>query len=475
MAIINDGSGVSGLGIEATSKAARVRLYNADGTIMTPTSGEARETNQEYMPLAGLNDDNLRALSTNRKGNLHVGLPIPLYNEPFEGTTFPAARTAQVAATMAAAQTAANGLQFNSASITTVNTGFYVRSARSLPRIQFSPMHYRARARFLMQANAVAELGFHEAIATVNAVNTTGAYWQVTSGGAVVPVLTFSSTDITGSDISGSLSSSNYYIFDVIVEDDKVTYTCQNSANGLIISEQVIRVPTTQGKVVSATHLHAFARLYNTAVAPSTAPQIFVSRIDAIMHDVMIAKSAGAVAAGTGLGLHLQPVTVAQLANYVNSTAPASATLSNTAAGYTTLGGQFQFAAPAGAATDFALFGFTVPAPYTLHVTDIEIDTWNTGAAVATSATLLQWGCAVDQTAVSLATSPSGRIGLGLQAFAVAAAIGAQSPRIIANFQNAPLVTTPGRFFVIIVRVPVGTATASQVIQGLVNIHGYFE
>lgn len=56
------------------------------------------------------------------------------------------------------------------------------------------------------------------------------------------------------------------------------------------------------------------------------------------------------------------PFTGAQLENHTNSTAPTSATLSNTAAGYTTLGGRFQFAAVAGAATDYALFGFQVPA-----------------------------------------------------------------------------------------------------------------
>lgn len=475
MAIINDGSGVSGLGIGGTSKAARVQLYNADGTLMTPFNGEAKETNQEYVPIAGINDNNMRGLRMNRRGNVNVTLPIPVYNEPFEGTTFPAARTAQVAATMAAAQTISNGLQFNSGNITTVNTGFYVRSARSIPRLQFTPIHFRTRVRLVMQPNAIAEFGLHEAIATVNAVNTTGAYWQVTSGGAVQPVLTFNTSDITGADISGSLNSTNYYIFDVIIDDDQVTFTCQNSATGLIISEQTIRVPLTQGKVISATHVHAFARLYNTGVAPSIAPNIYVSRIDTVLLDMQMAKTAGAFANGTGQGLHLQPVTVAQLANYVNSTAPTSATLSNTAAGYTTLGGQFQFAAPAGAVTDFALFGFTVPAPYTLHVTDIEVDTWNTGAAVATTATLLQWGVAVDHTAISLATAPSGRVGLGLQAFAVGAAIGAQAPRLVSSFQAAPLVTTPGRLFIIIVRVPVGTATASQVIQGLVNIHGYFE
>ena len=49
-------------------------------------------------------------------------------------------------------------------------------------------------------------------------------------------------------------------------------------------------------------------------------------------------------------------------ANYANSAAPANASLANITAGYTTLGGQFQFAAVGGAETDFALFAFLNPA-----------------------------------------------------------------------------------------------------------------
>lgn len=475
MAFILDGSGVSGLAVDAISKSTRVRLFNADGTIMTPFNGAAQATNQEYIPIAGLDDSNMRSMRTNRRGNVNVTLPISLYNEPFEGSVFPAARTAQIATVMSAAQTASNGLQFNNLGITTTNAGFYIRSARSLPRVQFSPLHFRTRVRLVTQPNSVAEFGLHEVVATVNAVNSTGAYWQVTSGGAVQPVLTFNGTDITGTNISSSLLNTDYYIYDVMLDEDKVTFTCQNSATGLIISEQTIRVPVSQGKAVSATHLHAFARLYNTAVAPSVAATIYVSRIDVALLDSLVAKSAGAIANGTGLGLHLQPTTVTQLANYVNSTAAGVAVLSNTTPGYTTLGGQFQFSTIAGALTDYLLFGYVPQTPYTLHVTNIVIDSWNIGAAVATTPTLLQWGVAVDQTAPALNTNPSGRIGLGLQAFAIGAAIGTQSQRIVSSFQAAPLVTTPGRTFGIIVRMPVGTATVGQNIQGLVNIHGYFE
>ncbi|MBL0304366.1 MAG: hypothetical protein IPQ23_22190 [Cytophagaceae bacterium] len=172
--------------------------------------------------------------------------------------------------------------------------------------------------------------------------------------------------------------------------------------------------------------------------------------------------------------------TVGQTANYANSTAPVSATLSNTAAGYTTLGGQFQFAAVAGAETDYALFAYQVPTGNTLIVRGVWIDTVNTGAAVATSPTMLQWAIAAGSSAVSLATtdgaatkSPA-RVGLGFQTFPIAAAIGAQATRVGVNL-DSPLAVNSGEFLHIMLRMPLGTATASQVIRGICGINAYFE
>jgi len=57
------------------------------------------------------------------------------------------------------------------------------------------------------------------------------------------------------------------------------------------------------------------------------------------------------LASGQGLGSYQSGAT--QTANYAPTSAPASATLSSAAAGYATLGGQFQFLAVAGAETDY--------------------------------------------------------------------------------------------------------------------------
>jgi len=170
----------------------------------------------------------------------------------------------------------------------------------------------------------------------------------------------------------------------------------------------------------------------------------------------------------------------AQTANHGNSAAPSSASLSNTAAGYTTLGGRFQFAAVGGADTDYALFAYQVPATHRLVVDRIGISTVNTGAAVATTATILDWSLGINSTAVSLATTDSGdtfgprRLPLGMQSFIVGAAIGAAAADLVREFPAALLIE-PSKYLHVILAMPVATGTALQIIRGDVAINGWFE
>jgi hypothetical protein len=168
-------------------------------------------------------------------------------------------------------------------------------------------------------------------------------------------------------------------------------------------------------------------------------------------------------------------------ANWANSAAPAAATLSNIAAGYATLGGQFSFATVAGAETDYALFGYAVPVAAAgshnrmLRIDAVWVDSVNAGAAVATTATILQWGIAVGSTGVSLATGEAAttkaprRIPIGMQSWVVGAAIGAAAERQYVQFQN-PLMCEPGTYVHIFFKTPVGTATGSQTIRGVVGV-----
>ncbi len=475
MAQIQDNSAISGgLAIETASKAARNVLYNTAGSPITRKHNQSRdEANDEAFIIGGYNDGNYRHIRTDRTGGQAMALNTSLLTEAFEGTVLASSRWQPIATTMAATQTAAAGLLINSGSITTINTGYLYKSLRPFVKMQRAPLHFKARARIAHVNNAVAELGLGDAT-TSNGANTNGAYWQYTSGGAVQPVLTYNGVDITGAVVAG-LNPANFYTWDVLIDDDEAMFMVQDTATGLILAERSIKLPLTQAKLFAATRLFAIARLNNTGSAPASAPQMIVSSVDVVMLDAMANKPWSHQMLGSGYNLEVNPVTFATTVNWANSAAAASAALSNSTAGYALMQGRFQFVAVAGGETDYALFGFAAPSPYSLVCTGVEIDTFNMGAAVATTLTNLEWWLGYDQSALSLATAGINRCGLGGQSFDIAAGIGKRADVVRADFSSAPKNTNPGRFQTIILKMPVGTATASQIIRGTVNVRGYWE
>lgn len=472
MAEIVSGASTDKLTVDPVSKAARASLYDAAGNIAMLADG-AQPSAVSGLPMMGLNERSALPVRVDRLGSLASAMHTPLLAESFEGTVTHPLRWLITATTMAAAQTTVGGLVFNSGSITTITTGYLLSSARRFLKTMRSSLHAKFRARLNHVNNSVMEIGFGDA-ATFNGAHTSGAYWQLTSSGVLQPVVTFNGVDQTGTDIRGLVNNASYYSFDVIVQDDRAVFVCQDTATGLILSRQSIRLPLTGQRLLSATQMPLMARLYNTGSAPASAPQMILSDAYVLALDAFQDKAWPHVMSALSRSAVENPFTGVQLAQWANSAEPASATLSNTAAGYTTLGGKFQFVAVAGAATDYALFGFTVPTPANLLITGVDIEAWNTGAAVATTPTLLTWGLAIGSTAVSLATATATRVGLGAQDFPVAAAIGARAQRISKQFET-PLTVGAGRFLHVILRMPVGTATASQVIAGMVNFEGYLE
>lgn len=473
MAFIQDGSATAGLlAVDTASKAARGILYNSAGQPALRKHNQQRdEAADEAFLTAGAHDGNYRHARFDLLGGAALALNTSLLTESFEGTVLPAARWTTNVNVWTGAQTAASGLLLNAGNSALGSVGYLLRSLRSFVMPQRAPLHLKIRARVAHVVNTVGELGFGDA-AVFNTTHGNGAYWQYTAGGAVLPVLTFNGVDMTGTPVAG-LSSANFYTWSVTIDDAECRFAVQDTSTGRMVSEQAVRLPLTQAKLFAATRLNAFARMYTTASAPASAPQMIVSRADVVMLDAMSSKPWKEQMAEAGYGAPYQPVTQVQAAQWANSAAPGSAVLSNTAAGYTTLGGLFQFAAVAGANTDYALFGFQAPTPYAFVLDGIDIETWNTGAAAATTPTLMVWGLGADQSAVSLAGTIA-RVGLGAQSFPIGAVIGAKAERISQSF-DTPLVTNPGRFLTVILRMPVGTATAGEVFQGMVNLRGRFE
>lgn len=169
----------------------------------------------------------------------------------------------------------------------------------------------------------------------------------------------------------------------------------------------------------------------------------------------------------------------AQTANHANSTSPTSATLSNSAAGYTTLGGRFQFVPVDGAATDYALFAYQVPSTHRLVINGVAISTL-VAIAIGANGAQLDWSLGLNGTAVDLSTADSGttqfatrRLPLGRQGFIATAAAGVQAPEVVRQFR-APLIVEPTRYCHVILQVPVGTVTTG-LIRGDIMFDGWFE
>lgn len=407
-------------------------------------------------------------------GRQKVGQESLLFYDPIDGAVVNTNLWVQSISGLT--QTVASGFQvMNGGAATTINSYTIATSIRTLPFLSHFPLylHLKAKTPNTPQANATIELGFGTAATT--AAPTDGAFFRWASDGTFVCILNNGGVETS----SGALTAPSVNVTHTFA----IFYThnsCRFEIDSVVVA--TVSPPTGSASNTALTRLPAFCRVYTGGSVPAVAPQLHFTEFSVAQMDINWGKTWPEQMVGVARGAYQSPVTTfLQSANHANSTSPASATLSNTAAGYTTLGGRYQFAAPAGAATDFALFGFQVPAGYNLVVEGIRISAINTGAVVATTATILDWGIATNSSAVSLATAEVAgtawaprRTPLGTMGFIIGAAIGQSAESMDINF-SSPVICEGGRFFHVIVQVPVGTATASQVIRGDVMINGYFE
>lgn len=423
----------------------------------------------------------LRSPETSKDWRLRAGLDNLWDDEVFHYAAQNTSKHRHTATTLTAAYSA-GFLNLNSGAVTTTTTGIIVTTYRYFPIFGASPTYAETYA--ALNADPPTNCNMDLGLMLQNTATTIpldGIYFRINSTG-VFGVMNNNGTESTTSVFSGfTLTPNQVYKFLVAVNRDTIEFWINDILYGTLSK------PTNAGGPTFMTNLPWGVRQHHTGTA-SAAVQLRISSYNVTCGEFALNRLWTSAQAGMGLSAVQGPsgFTQGQTANYVNNTAPVSATLSNTTAGYTTLGGQFQFAAIAGAETDYALFAYQVTAPTTLipgrnlTIRGIWIDTMNTGAAVATTATWLQWAIAVGSTAVSLATSENAntraprRIAIGNQVFPIAAAIGAQATRLDVNL-DAPVVVEPGSFVHVILRMPLGTATASQIIRGVVGVNAYWE
>lgn len=378
-------------------------------------------------------------------------------------------------------------ITLNSANVTTASKYALIQSIKQFPMYSLMPLviDLNALPTVLPQAGLTMELG----IGLVSGVSapTDGCFFRWNPQGQFVAVISNGGSETSSAALTGTITDSSgnsvtlppavnsTHIFHIEVVENSVEF----SVDDAIVS--TLNVPPAQAFPTNNGHLPLFCRYYNGATPPAQAGQLSLGQAVVTQDDVNQNKPWCESLAGLGRGIYQNQInTFGQTANHANSTVPATATLSNTTAGYATLGGKFLFAAPAGAETDYALFAFQNPSPFQMYVTDLAISCINTGAAVGITASLLEWAVGVNSSAVSLATADGvgtwapRRIPVGSQAFAALSGIGIPQNDIVRHF-SVPLIVDAGRYLHLILRVPIGLATGSQVFRGMAEFTGYYE
>lgn len=419
-----------------------------------------------------------------------IGMDTPMIDLSFAGATIQTSviniLTSGMTCTQVAGRLVLNGgnafAATNRAQVQTQRTVPLFASFPSYGEGWFSEPNWDA-------TNAISEIGFGYPGGGVVAP-TDGVFLRRIGGGELRGVVSYAGaeafvvldmTDALNFSGSGAYTPDDVNHWVVTINNDQVEFWCNR-----ILINTISRFVAT-GSPASSSCLPMFARVYvPTGLSASAGRRIEIAYLGGSIGDMNMNQSFWMTSAAMGRGAYQtqQGVAAGQTANAVNNTAPALATLSNTTAGYPTLGGQFKFNAVAGGETDYALFAYLVPVGTnivegrTLHITGVRIgEVYVEGAAIATSPTIFQWAVAVGATAVSLATvdgsattSPKRKL-LGSQSFPVGDPVGA----IKAGFDNDLGMAAPhGTYVHIILKVVSGAATASQTFRGTVAIDGYF-
>lgn len=428
---------------------------------LTPVATEAG-----YAHIAGNDHTPMKIIGT---GYIPASLESLQFYDTIDGTAIDILKWEQSALTMTITQ--ANGfININAANSLAINTYAINRTIKNFFVTSCMPLHIHMSINSSLMnlpINTALEVGWG-AVAT-NATPTDGVFLRARAGTLYGVINNGGTEQETAVAVLPNANQTYECVLDIYADRYKVFIDD--------VPQLSVTMPTSFSAVVGNARLPVFQRVYNTGTAPSNSPTLKLGQISVQQRNSNWDMPFSQKLVSFGRGIYQSSLTpFAQTANHVNSTSPTSATLSNTTAGYTTLGGRFQFAAPAGAATDFALFAFQVPAGYQAIIRGVEITAMNTGAIVATTATVLDWSIAVNSSAVSLATADGAgtwaprRVPIGMSGFGIGAIIGYTPEHIDCDLEMA---CDSLRYIHIIVQVPVGTATAGQIIRGTVLVHGY--
>lgn len=373
------------------------------------------------------------------------------------------------------------GLTTNSGNITTTTTGTLVQSYAFFPLIGASQIYgeFAGSVNANATTNMVIDFGFFLAGTATPYAPTDGIMFRLNAAGWS-GVINFNGTETTAALVSDAVPFvhviNRKYQFQIVANEHEVRFWIDGTLYA------TISTPVGQGQPCMAGSLPLALRHANTGTAGAAISFVLNDYAVSVGGPSMAERPSviGQKALGSYQGL--SGGTMGSLASYANNVNPTAAAPSNTAVTANLpvgLGGQGAVIAAVAAVTDGIWGSYLVPAGTVsiqgrrLVLRGVRIDAVNTGAAVATTATTVQFSLAFGHTGVSLATLEAAttkaprRLALGYMTWPVGAAIGAQPQTgpLAVDFGDAPVYVNPGEYVQLVGKFLVGTATASQTIN----------
>lgn len=439
----------------------------------------------------------LRSPETSPDYRLRVGIDTILFNDRFNAATQNVNNWQYVFATMTAAQPGAGTVNFGVVQGTTSAHGAFMRTFQQFPLVGVAPLAIEFTAG-MFTAPLVANEEFYMGMGLPSAavtIPTDGVWFKLTTAG-LIGVLSFSASSVeTGVLVPFAnldVGELNKYV--IVIAEREVEFWQDDQHLGNL------SIPLANMQPFIASALPIFMQKRNTGNVSNTNTMRVGYAIASLM-DLGTSKPWGHQMATMGqMGYQGQNggtlTTTALLPNATAATTVTGGAISQTVAIATGLGGQAGIQAAA-AGADGIITAYQVPlgginqTPRNLIITGIRIDAVNIGAAVATTASILQWSVGygawipagtlppmtqADTASFATATTKSWkRVPLGLQSWMVAAAIGAPAEALEIDLGNSPIVVHPGEWVASVAKFIVGTATASQVIWCTVQFRSHFE
>jgi hypothetical protein len=429
----------------------------------------------------------LRSAEVDSDYRERVSTDIILDEEVFNYTAQNTGKHSYSATTMANTWTAGQ-LTTNSASITTTTTGTTFATYAFFPFIGTATLSNDVELGFSAQpqANSFVEWGVGLP-GTATTAPTDGVFFRLSSAG-LQGIASFNGTEVS-TGIFPLADGTGTWVY---TNDKRYQYICYqgtgeayfwvNDGTGAVLLGE-IELPAGTGHVAMAASGQFFMKHRITGGAAGGVLQAKLTSYNVRKGGpgvITTASTEGNRLYGSYQGM--SGGTMGSLATYVNSTNPTAAAPSNTALTANLpggLGGQGAVVAAVAAATDGIWSEYGNPAGTVnlagrrLVIRGVKVDLVNLGAAVATTATTIQFCLAYGHTAVSLATAEAvaakapRRIPLGIATWAIGAAIGAQPQfgPLFLDLGDAPLFINPGERIALVGKFLAGTATASQVIN----------